>query len=169
MSNLVELRMDGAIATLTLNRPEQRNALSVDLLAALHERLGDLAARIEHGDGPRVVVVTGAGTSFCAGMDLKQVLGEPGAPLKLLTLMAEATIKLRSLGAVTIASVNGAAIGGGCGLTTVCDLAVTHTAIHKGIGQCYRRACASGQRILRRGMSLHIELRWLPSIDVVTG
>ena len=118
--------MDGAIATLTLNRPEQRNALSVDLLAALHERLGDLAARTEHGDGPRVVVVTGAGTSFCAGMDLKQVLGEPGAPLKLLTLMAEATIKLRSLGAVTIASVNGAAIGGGCGLTTVCDFAITH-------------------------------------------
>ena len=121
--------MDGAIATLTLNRPEQRNALSVDLLHALHGRLDELRERCEGsrgGEGPQVVVVTGAGKSFCAGMDLKEVLGEPDAPLKLLTSLAEATVKLRSLSAVTIAAVNGAAIGGGCGLTTVCDFAITH-------------------------------------------
>lgn len=126
MSNLVELHVHGAIATLTLNRPEQRNALSVDLLAALHARLHELSELGEGTSGPRVVVMTGAGKSFCAGMDLKQVLGEPGAPLKLLTLLADATVKLRSLSAVTIAAVNGAAIGGGCGLTTVCDFAITH-------------------------------------------
>ncbi len=126
MANLVELNVDGAVGTLILNRPEQRNALSVDLLGALHGRLDKLRERCDGSDGPRVVVVTGAGKSFCAGMDLKEVLGEPGAPLKLLTSLAEATVKLRSLSAVTIAAVNGAAIGGGCGLTTVCDFAITH-------------------------------------------
>ncbi len=124
--NLVELKIAGPIATLSLNRPEQRNALSIDLLEALHGRLDELLAAGEAGNGPRVLIVTGAGKSFCAGMDLKQVLGEAGAPLKLLTSLAEATVKLRTLAAVTIAAVNGAAIGGGCGLTTVCDFAITH-------------------------------------------
>ena len=133
MANLVELHVHGAIATLTLNRPEQRNALSVDLLAALHARLDELKELGEGTSGPRVVIMTGAGKSFCAGMDLKQVLGEAGhAPgsenraTQLLTSLAEATVKLRSLNAVTIAAVNGAAIGGGCGLSTVCDFAITH-------------------------------------------
>ena len=126
MSNLVELNSAGPVVTLTLNRSEQRNALSVNLLAALHERLDELHAKDETGAGPRVVVLTGAGKSFCAGMDLKQVLDEPGAPRKLLVLLAEATVKLRSLHSVTIAAVNGAAIGGGCGLATVCDFAITH-------------------------------------------
>ncbi|HMN41927.1 MAG TPA: enoyl-CoA hydratase/isomerase family protein [Phycisphaerales bacterium] len=124
--NLAELKAAGPIATLSLNRPEQRNALSIDLLEGLHARLDELRAMGEAGNGPRVVILTGAGKSFCAGMDLKQVLGEPGAPLKLLTSLAEATVKIRTLSAVTIAAVNGAAVGGGCGLTTVCDFAVTH-------------------------------------------
>jgi enoyl-CoA hydratase/carnithine racemase len=122
---IVELSLDGPIARLRLNRPEQRNALSIDLLAGLHARLDELAG-LSEANRPRVLVVTGAGKSFCAGMDLKQVLGEAGAPLKLLTLLAEACVKLRALTCVTIASVNGAAIGGGCGLNTVCDFAITH-------------------------------------------
>jgi methylglutaconyl-CoA hydratase len=136
VANLVELNVHGAIATLTFNRPEQRNALSVDLLEALHGRLDELKEKGEGTGGPRVVVITGAGKSFCAGMDLKEVLAESGKEpgsenrgtqaLKLLTSLAEATVKLRSLNAVTIAAVNGAAIGGGCGLTTVCDFAITH-------------------------------------------
>lgn len=124
--NLAELKAAGPIATLSLNRPEQRNALSIDLLEGFHARLDELRAMGEAGNGPRVVILTGAGKSFCAGMDLKQVLGEPGAPLNLLTSLAEAAVKLRTLEAVTIAAVNGAAIGGGCGLTTVCDFAITH-------------------------------------------
>lgn len=126
MPNLVTLTTSAPIATLTLNRPEQRNALSIDLLTDLHAALDELAANLTTDPTIRVVILTGAGKSFCAGMDLKQVLGEPGAPLKLLTSLAEATVKLRTLPAVTIAAVNGAAIGGGCGLTTVCDFAITH-------------------------------------------
>lgn len=123
---IVELTYSSTAATLTLNRPEQRNALSLDLLAELHARLDELQARLSGATEPKVVVLAGAGKSFCAGMDLKQVLDVPGAPLKLLTALAEAAVKLRLLPAVTIAAVNGAAIGGGCGLATVCDFSITH-------------------------------------------
>lgn len=122
MTDLAILSFDGRIATLSLNRPDARNALSIDLLAALHQRLDELAGR---GD-VTVLVVTGEGKSFCAGMDLKAVLSSPGLPLKLLSSLAEFTIRLRSLPVVTLAKVNGAAIGGGCGLACVCDLAITH-------------------------------------------
>lgn len=116
------LECDGAIATLTLNRPEARNALSIDLLEALNDRLDELAPM----DDISVVIFTGAGRAFCAGMDLKAVLHEAGAPARLLALIADATLKLRALPMPTIARVNRAAIGGGCGLMCVCDFAVTH-------------------------------------------
>lgn len=126
MDPLALTQVSGRIATLTLNRPDARNALSVDLLAAAHARLDDLAAR----DDVSVLVVTGAGKAFCAGMDLKSVTSEEGLahglPLKLLSSLADLALKLRRLPAVTIAMVNGAAIGGGCGLATVCDIAITH-------------------------------------------
>lgn len=113
------------VATLTLNRPEQRNALSLELLEAAHARLDALTTRLA-ADGPTVLLLTGAGKSFCAGMDLKQVIDVPGAPERLLTSLAELTIKLRALPCVTVSVVNGAAIGGGCGLAMVTDLAITH-------------------------------------------
>ena len=126
MPGLAELRVDGRVATLTLNRPDARNALSVELLADLHARVDELAGLAD----VTVLVVTGAGKAFCAGMDLKAVASEEGLArglhTKLLGSLAQLTVKLRRLGMVTVARVNGAAIGGGCGLATVCDLAVTH-------------------------------------------
>jgi len=126
MSDLATLSMTGPVATLTLNRPDARNSLSLDLLAALHERVGELEQRSE----TLVVIVTGAGRAFCAGMDLKAVASDEGLaaglPLRLLTSLADLCLRIRRLPAVTVAMVNGAAIGGGCGLATVCDLAVTH-------------------------------------------
>ena len=119
---LATLEYNGPIATLTLNRPESRNALSIDLLASLHHRVDELMGRRD----VTVVVLTGAGKSFCAGMDLKAVLGNHDLALSLLSSLGDLTLKLRALPQVLVARVNGAAIGGGCGLTTVCDFAVTH-------------------------------------------
>lgn len=119
---MATLELSGAIARLTLNRPEARNALSVDLLEALHARVDSLASPSD----VVVLIVTGAGKSFCAGMDLRAVMNDPDAPGVLLSSLAEFTIKLRQLPLLTIARVNGAAIGGGCGLACVCDFAVTH-------------------------------------------
>jgi methylglutaconyl-CoA hydratase len=122
--SLATLSTRGPIATLTLNRPEQRNALSVELLADLHARVNELAA-LTASDAPRVLVLTGAGKAFCAGMDLKLVLGNRELSRALLRSLAELTFALRRLPMVTLALVNGPAIGGGCGLVTVCDLAIT--------------------------------------------
>ncbi|MDP1662050.1 MAG: enoyl-CoA hydratase/isomerase family protein [Phycisphaerales bacterium] len=130
---LVTLNIDGRVATLTINRPDARNAMSLDLLADFHKRLDELGAMYKandkgeyEGSPPVVCVVTGAGKGFCAGMDLKQVLGIEGAAQKLLMQLGEVCHKLRMLPCVTVAAVNGAAIGGGCGIVTVCDLAVTY-------------------------------------------
>jgi methylglutaconyl-CoA hydratase len=123
MTDLANITISGRIATLTLNRPDARNALSIQLLEALHARLDELHAGLKETS---VLILTGAGKAFCAGMDLKLVLDDPAAPSKLLHLLADLTLKLRQLPLVTLAKVNGAAIGGGCGLACVCDLAITH-------------------------------------------
>lgn len=120
VNELALLSIEGRVAALTLNRPEQRNAMSRELLAALSERVRELSSRAEVS----VCVITGAGKSFCAGMDLKAVLDIPGAPGEMLRLIAELTHAIRNLPMVTVARINGAAIGGGCGLACVCDLGV---------------------------------------------
>lgn len=122
MSDLALLTTSGRIATLTLSRPNARNSLSLDLLASIHDRLGELESRSDIS----VLIVTGEGKSFCAGMDLKAVLSDAALPLKLLTSLSDMCLRIRRLPMVTLAKVNGAAIGGGCGLATVCDIAITH-------------------------------------------
>ena len=130
MSELATLSIDGPTARLTLNRGEQRNAMSVGLLESLHARMDEL----ERESGVVVTVLSGAGRAFCAGMDLKEIVvdaeaggsGDAGLPRRLLESLGRLTLRVRALPSVTVASVNGAAIGGGCGLACVCDLAVTH-------------------------------------------
>ncbi|MEC9374258.1 MAG: enoyl-CoA hydratase/isomerase family protein [Planctomycetota bacterium] len=122
MPDHATLQIEGRIATLTLHRPDARNALSLDLLESLRARIKELATKTEVS----VCILAGEGKSFCAGMDLKAVLDEPGAPQKLLSNIAEASLELRALHCVTIAHVQGAAIGGGCGLMCLCDLSITH-------------------------------------------
>lgn len=122
MDDLAILEAHDGVARLTLHRPEARNALSLELIKAVRARVRELAGQ----DTVRVCVVTGAGRAFCAGMDLKAILDDPDAPAALLRSIAELTIELRALPMVTVARVNGAAIGGGCGLMCVCDLALTH-------------------------------------------
>lgn len=112
---LVDVSVDGSIATLTLNRPDARNALSIqmceDILVALHG--------IEADNDARVVVIRGAGPTFCAGADFAAVSG-PGAQdfLPVFEAMLEGVARCRL---PTIASIHGAALGGGLQLVTVCD------------------------------------------------
>lgn len=122
-ASLATLAFDGRIATLALNRPDARNALSLELIESIDRSLANVETRI---DELSALVLTGTGRAFCAGMDLKAVLGDNALAHELLTRLGLLTLRLRKLPIVTIARVNGAAIGGGCGLACVCDLALTH-------------------------------------------
>jgi methylglutaconyl-CoA hydratase len=119
---LVKTSIANGIATLELARPEARNALSRELIA----ELGAAVDAIGRDASVRVLVLGGEGKSFCAGMDLKAVADDPIAMGEMLRALSRASRAIRRLSIPTIARVQGAAIGGGCGLMVVCDFAVTH-------------------------------------------
>jgi methylglutaconyl-CoA hydratase len=116
----LQLVFDSSIATITLNRPEKRNAISFalidDLLRALQE--------VEASDA-LVLILTGAGKAFCSGMDLenlKALLGRtPEQNLQDSETMVRLFRSLYEFPKVTIAAVNGPAIAGGTGLALLCD------------------------------------------------
>ncbi|PHQ82229.1 MAG: hypothetical protein COB69_02430 [Phycisphaera sp.] len=125
MPKLALLDITGNLATLTLNRADAHNAMSIDMLADAHACMDTLESL---DNQPSVLVITGAGRSFCAGMDLKEVIIDTDAsiPRQLLESLAKLTHRIRMFPAVTVGRINGAAIGGGCGLSTVCDISITH-------------------------------------------
>ena len=112
----------GGVATLTLNRPDKRNALNGDLVQALEDALvgaGETAS-------VRVVALRGAGKDFCAGADLAEL--ERSAGLSEEENLADARrlgalfTVMRTLPKPIVAVVHGRALAGGCGLATACDL-----------------------------------------------
>jgi enoyl-CoA hydratase len=118
----VLLAVDGRIATVTLNNPDQRNPLSATML-------GDLAAAFRWcKDKPevRVVVLTGAGRVFCAGADLSSFDGEMTGLEKFRSrdLFVDLFILMSELGKPIVGRINGHALAGGFGLACSCDLLV---------------------------------------------
>jgi len=119
----VLLRHDaGGIATVTLNRPKQYNALSEELLTELQSTLDS----IEKDSSVRVVVIAGNGTAFCAGHDLKQMRANPKKAYyeKLFAQCSRMMVTLTRLPQPVIARVHGIATAAGCQLVAQCDLAV---------------------------------------------
>jgi len=116
----LQLCYDSGIAEITLNRAEKRNALSFQLLADLLTAFDE----IENSDA-FVLILTGAGKAFCAGMDLDELKGLTGKShdqnLEDSRRMAQVFRRLYEFPKPTIAAVNGAAIAGGTGLATMCD------------------------------------------------
>jgi enoyl-CoA hydratase/carnithine racemase len=119
---------DEGIATLTLNRPAQRNALSTALMEAVIEQLD----RIRQDASVRVVIVTGAGPSFCAGHDLRELRSDPSRAFyeKVFGLCSEMMQRIVALPQPVIASVQGIATAAGCQLVATCDLAVAAEESH---------------------------------------
>ncbi len=122
MSDHVQLDIDQGIARLELDRPDKHNALSIGLIDALNDAIGT----VEQHDGIRVIILGGRGRSFCAGMDLQGVLDDAEAMAGMLKGLSIAMRRLRRLPVPVIARVQGAAVGGGCGLCVVADFAVSH-------------------------------------------
>lgn len=125
---LVEDLADGVL-TLTLDRPERRNALSAELVERLHRALD----RAELDLAVRAVVLRGAGPDFCAGADLEELLASVDLTLaeneSAALRLGQVLIRLRGLPKPTLAVVRGRALAGGAGLATACDLVLAgHTA-----------------------------------------
>jgi len=116
----VQLALEGGVATLTLNRPDKRNAISFELIDDLLRALDEVAK-----SDAIVLILTGAGKAFCSGMDLenlKALLGRtPEQNLEDSQTMVQLFRALYEFPKVTIAAVNGAAIAGGTGLALLCD------------------------------------------------
>ncbi len=115
------LATDGALATITLNRPDKRNAISTQMIDDLLAALDDC----DRNSAVRVVILTGAGKAFCAGMDLEGLrsLATQSHQQNLddSRRMARLFRRLYDFPKPLIAAVNGAAIAGGTGIATVCD------------------------------------------------
>ena len=120
---LVEIA-DG-VATLTLNRPEARNALSRELRAALVNTLAELRQRDDAG----VVIVTGAGAAFCAGLDLKEMASltdDSGAMQEVLNA-SDIANAMQDFDRPIIGAINGFAVTGGFELALACDVIIAST------------------------------------------
>ena len=118
--NTLQLAYQAGLATITLNRPDKRNAISYELIQDLLAALDEVAK-----SRARVLALTGAGKAFCSGMDLdnlKALVGRtPEQSLEDSRVMARLFRTLYDFPNPTIAAVNGAAIAGGAGLATLCD------------------------------------------------
>jgi methylglutaconyl-CoA hydratase len=116
----IKLAYDAGTATVTLNRPEKRNAISFALVEELQAALREIEQ-----SAAQVVILTGAGKAFCAGLDLDELKGllgkTPEENVKDSKVMAGLFRGLYEFPLPTIAAVNGAAVAGGTGIATMCD------------------------------------------------
>ena len=122
MSEGLRVEVDGGVATITLDRPQALNALTVPVKVALREALESIAA----DRSVRAVILTGAGRAFCAGQDLAERERPDAAPLDVEVRDRYNPIirALRSMGQPVIAAVNGVAAGAGASLAFACDLRI---------------------------------------------
>jgi enoyl-CoA hydratase/carnithine racemase len=155
------------VITLTLNRPQQFNALSQEMLAALQSAFDDVAQ-----DGvARVVILAAAGKAFCAGHDLKQMRAEPSlayyqALFEQCTMMM---LAVQQLPVPVIAKVQGIATAAGCQLVAMCDLAVASTQARFAVsGVNFGLFCSTPSVALSRNVSRKAAFEMLVTGDFIS-
>ena len=157
------------ITVLTFNRPDKLNALTYELVEALHTALDDLA----DDNTCRAVVVTGAGRGFCSGLDLSAPNPEeagggtefPRSGMRWQERIADLTAKIHRLRQPVIAAVNGVAYGGGLGIAAACDIRVASPSarfctqfIKLGLGGCDIGVSYTLPRIIGAGAAFDLIL-----------
>jgi methylglutaconyl-CoA hydratase len=130
--------LESGVLTLTLNRPDKRNAIDTAMVEALHGAL----ERAELDAEVRVVVVRSAGKDFCAGADLAELLASTNRSADENRAQAQRLgdvfVRMRDLPKPVLALVHGRALAGGCGLATACDLVFAHEAAEFGYPEVRR-------------------------------
>ena len=120
----LDVSRTGGVVTVTLNRPERKNALT----GAMLEELGSTFAEVARRAQDRVLVLTGAGGDFCSGADLAEAdrppIGDASSGLELVRRLGDVALSLHRLTKPTIAMVDGVAVGAGLGLAIACDLVI---------------------------------------------
>lgn len=134
---LIEQHHSG-IFSLTLNRPEKRNALNIPLLKSLLSEL----VRLHHEKECRVVILRGAGPVFCSGLDLKEA-SAVGSEKESSELIAAVLQHLYQMPQVTLAALHGAALAGGAGLACACDLLIMESSAVIGFPEVLRGLVAA--------------------------
>ena len=107
------------ITVVTLNRPERRNSLTIELL---NELIAAISAASDQAE-ERIIILRGAGAAFCTGLDLKEAADERQAQVTA-EMVAKTLIAIAETRLVTIAAVHGAAVAGGAGIMSACDFVV---------------------------------------------
>lgn len=133
---------DGGVMVITINRPVAKNAITLSVAEGIAVALDELDARDDHAAG----VVTGAGGTFCAGMDLKGFLS---GELPFVDGRGFAGITERSANKPLIAAVEGYALAGGCEIALACDLIVAGRGAHFGIPEVKRGLIAAAGGLMR--------------------
>lgn len=122
----LELSIDGRVATVTLNRPDKRNALN----ALLVKELTDVFRDLSKPGACKAIVLTGSGEAFCAGADLAALRemqeADMAKNLEDSEQLAALFMAMHEFPGVIFGAVNGHALAGGCGLVTMCDIVLTH-------------------------------------------
>ena len=167
MTDILLRRDSDAIATLTLNRPAARNALSMGLMQALDSELAAL------GEDPavRVVIIAATGPAFCAGHDLREIRATPtrGAYEALFALCSRLMQRIVHLPKPVIAQVQGVATAAGCQLVASADLAVAaDTARFATPGVDIGLFCSTPMVALTRAVSRKAAMEMLLTGDMVT-
>ena len=167
------LREDrGPVALLTLNRPDARNSLSENLIAALRAAIAEIGS----SDGVRAVVITGAGSAFSSGHDLKELTAHRNDPdrgraffAKIMGACSELILSIMRSPKPVIAAVNGVATAAGCQLVAACDLAVaSREARFATPGVNIGLFCSTPMVALSRNLSRKASMEMLLLGDMVT-
>lgn len=120
MAGLLSLERQDEVAIVTLQRPDKRNALSIDLRIELTDAFGALS----EDDDVGAVVLTGAGPAFCSGMDVTQFGGDRAHKEQLVETSLASFRAVGTCRKPTVAAVNGPALAGGFALALLCDLRI---------------------------------------------
>ena len=138
MTDSLKVVVANGVLALTLQRPEKRNALNAAMVEALRRELD----RADLDQAVRVVTIAGAGSDFCAGADLSELLAsvnnDADTNVSQALALGEIFLRIRALPKPVVAVVEGRALAGGCGLATACDLVLAHPAAQFGYPEVHR-------------------------------